>query len=104
MWNNMTLQPIGDNLVIRIKDKEKEEVTKNGLILLNQGTQQSLRQDIGEVIAVGDGRVLNNGEVLPFSVKVGEKVLYNKYAGSEVILDTEKYLIIKETDILAIVK
>lgn len=100
----MTLQPIGDNLVIRIKDKEKEEVTKNGLILLNQGTQQSLRQDIGEVIAVGDGRVLNNGEVLPFSVKVGEKVLYNKYAGSEVILDTEKYLIIKETDILAIVK
>ena len=100
----MTLQPIGDNLVIRIKDKEKEEVTKNGLILLNQGTQQSLRQDIGEVIAVGDGRVLNNGEVLPFSVKVGEKVLYNKYAGSEVILDTEKYLIIKETDILALVK
>ena len=100
----MTLQPIGDNLVIRIKDKEKEEVTKNGLILLNQGTQQSLRQDIGEVIAVGDGRVLNNGDVLPFSVKVGEKVLYNKYAGSEVILDTEKYLIIKETDILAIVK
>ena len=100
----MTLQPIGDNLVIRIKDKEKEEVTKTGLILLNQGTQQSLRQDIGEVIAVGDGRVLNNGEVLPFSVKVGEKVLYNKYAGSEVILDTEKYLIIKETDILAIVK
>ena len=100
----MTLQPIGDNLVIRIKDKEKEEVTKNGLILLNQGTQQSLRQDIGEVIAVGDGRVLNNGEVLPFSVKVGEKVLYNKYAGSEVILDTEKYLIIKETDIRAIVK
>lgn len=100
----MTLQPIGDNLVIRIKDKEKEEVTKTGLILLNQGTQQSLRQDIGEVIAVGEGRVLNNGEVLPFSVKVGEKVLYNKYAGSEVILDTEKYLIIKETDILAIVK
>ena len=50
----MTLQPIGDNLVIRIKDKEKEEVTKNGLILLTQGTQQSLIQDIGEVIAVGD--------------------------------------------------
>lgn len=100
----MILQPIGDNLVIKIKDKEKEEVTKSGLILLNQGTQQSLRQDIGEVIAIGEGRVLNNGEVLPFSVQVGEKVLYNKYAGSEVIIDTDKYLIIKETDILAIVK
>lgn len=100
----MILQPIGDNLVIKIKDKEKEEVTQSGLILLNQGTQQSLRQDIGEVIAIGEGRVLNNGDVLPFSVKIGEKVLYNKYAGSEVIIDTEKYLIIKETDILAIVK
>lgn len=100
----MILQPIGDNLVIKIKDKEKEEVTKSGLILLNQGTQQSLRQDIGEVVAIGDGRVLNNGEILPFSVQVGEQVLYNKYAGSEVIVDTGKYLIIKETDILAIVK
>lgn len=100
----MILQPIGDNLIIKIKDKEKEEVTSSGLILLNQGTQQSLRQDIGEVIALGEGRVLNNGEILPFSVKKGEKVLYNKYAGSEVIIDTDKYLIIKETDILAIVK
>lgn len=100
----MILQPIGDNLVIKVKDKEKEEVTKSGLILLNQGTQQSLRQDIGEVIALGDGRTLNNGEVLPFKVKKGEKVLYNKYAGTEVIIDTDKYLIIKETDILAIVK
>lgn len=100
----MILQPIGDNLIIKVKDKEKEEVTKSGLILLNQGTQQSLRQDIGEVIAIGEGRVLNNGEVLPFTIKVGEKVLYNKYAGSEVIIDTDKYLIIKETDILAVVK
>ena len=100
----MILQPIGDNLIIKIKDKEKEEVTKSGLILLNQGTQQSLRQDIGEVIAIGEGRVLNNGEILPFTIKVGEKVLYNKYAGSEVIIDTDKYLIIKETDILAVVK
>lgn len=100
----MILQPIGDNLIIKVKDKEKEEVTKSGLILLNQGTQQSLRQDIGEVIAIGEGRVLNNGEILPFTIKVGEKVLYNKYAGSEVIIDTDKYLIIKETDILAVVK
>lgn len=100
----MQLQPIGDNLVIKIKDKEKEEVTKSGLILLNQGTQQSLRQEIGEVVALGDGRTLNNGEILPFKVKEGEKVLYNKYAGTEVVIDTGKYLIIKESDILAIVK
>lgn len=100
----MILQPIGDNLVIKIKDKEKEEITQSGLILLNQGTQQSLRTDIGEVIAVGEGRMLNTGKLLPLTAKVGEKVLYNKYAGTEVIVDTDKYLIIKETDILAVVK
>lgn len=100
----MILQPIGDNLVIKIKDKEKEEVTSSGLILLNSGTQQSLRTDIGEVIAVGEGRTLNTGKILPLTAKVGEKVLYNKYAGTEVIVDTNKYLIIKETDILAVVK
>lgn len=100
----MILQPIGDNLIIKIKDKEKEEVTQSGLILLNQGTQQSLRTDVGEVIAVGEGRMLNNGQLLPLTVKTGEKVLYNKYAGTEVIVDTDKYLIIKETDILAVVK
>ncbi|MEG1494720.1 MAG: co-chaperone GroES [Bacilli bacterium] len=100
----MILQPIGDNLIIKIKDKEKEEVTQSGLILLNQGTQQSLRTDVGEVIAVGEGRMLNNGQLLPLTAKTGEKVLYNKYAGTEVIVDTDKYLIIKETDILAVVK
>lgn len=100
----MILEPIGDNIVLKIDIKEKEETTSSGFILLNEGTEQSLRKDMGEVIAVGEGRILNNGNLLPLKVKVGEKVIYNKYAGTEIIFGKEKYLIIKESDILVIVK
>lgn len=100
----MNLQPIGDNLILKIEIKKKEEKTKEGLILLNEGTEQSLRTDVAEVIAIGEGRVLNNGQILKPTVKVGDRVIYNKFAGTEIIADEEKYLILKETDILAITK
>lgn len=100
----MTLQPIGDNLILKIEIKQKEEKTQGGLVLINEGTEQSLRTDLAEVIAIGEGRVLNNGEVLPPTVKVGDKVIYNKFAGTEINANGEKYLILKETDILAITK
>ena len=102
----MTLQPIGDNLILEIETKKKEEQTQSGLILFNSGTEQDqLRGDIGTVIAaVGEGRTLNNGQLLPLTVKVGSKVLYNKFAGTEIESGNKKYLILKETDILAIVK
>ena len=94
----MILQPIADNVVLKIKDREKEEVRASGLVVLNQGTEQSLRMEIGEVVAV------NNGTVLPLSIKAGQQVMYNKYAGTQVMSGQDKYLILKETDILAIVK
>lgn len=100
----MILQPIGDNVVLKIKEREKEEVRQSGLIMLNQGTEQTLRMEIGEVIAVGEGRTLNNGTVLPLSIKAGHQVIYNKYAGTQIMSGEDKYLIVKETDILAIVK
>lgn len=100
----MILEPIGDNIILKIELKAKEESTASGIVMLNSGTEQSLRTDIGEVIAVGEGRVLNNGQLLPLRVKIKDKVLYNKYAGTEVICNNEKYLIIKECDILAITK
>ena len=71
---------------------------------MNQGTEQTLRMEIGEVIAVGEGRTLNNGTVLPLSIKAGQQVIYNKYAGTQVMSGEDKYLIVKESDILAIVK
>jgi chaperonin GroES len=100
----MVLQPISDNVVLKIKDREREEVRQSGLIVMNQGTEQTLRMEIGEVIAVGEGRTLNNGTVLPLSIKAGQQVIYNKYAGTQVMSGEDKYLIVKESDILAIVK
>ena len=71
---------------------------------MNQGTEQTLRMEIGEVVAVGEGRTLNNGTVLPLSIKAGQQVIYNKYAGTQIMSGEDKFLIVKETDILAIVK
>lgn len=100
----MVLQPIADNVVLKIKDREREEVRQSGLIVMNQGTEQTLRMEVGEVVAVGEGRTLNNGTVLPLSIKAGQQVIYNKYAGTQIMSGEDKYLIVKETDILAIVK
>ena len=60
----MKMQPVGDNIILKIEIKKKEEKTQGGLIVLNEGTEQSLRTDIAEVIAIGEGRVLNDGRVL----------------------------------------
>ena len=87
-----------------LKDREREEVRQSGLIVMNQGTEQTLRMEIGEVVAVGEGRTLNNGTVLPLSIKAGQQVIYNKYAGTQIMSGEDKFLIVKETDILAIVK
>ena len=100
----MILQPIADNVVLKIKDREREEVRQSGLIVMNQGTEQTLRMEIGEVVAVGEGRTLNNGTVLPLSIKAGQQVIYNKYAGTQIMSGEDKFLIVKETDILEIVK
>ena len=100
----MILQPIADNVVLKIKDREREEVRQSGLIVMNQGTEQNLRMEIGEVVAVGEGRTLNNGTVLPLSIKAGQQVIYNKYEGTQIMSGEDKFLIVKETDILAIVK
>lgn len=96
----MTLQPIGDNIILEIEIKKKHEKTNGGVILINEGTEQSLRTEEGTVVAVGDGRVLNDGRILPLTVSVGDKVIYNKFAGTELKVDDKKYLILKETDIL----
>lgn len=100
----MTLQPIGDNIILKISMKQKEEKTSGGLLLLNQGTEQSLREDMATVYAIGEGRLLNNGVIIEPKVKIGDKVLYNKFAGTEIIDDNQKYLIVRENDLLAIIK
>ena len=94
----MKLVPLGDRVVL--KQLEAEETTKSGIVLPGQA-QEKLQQ--AEVIAVGPGGVVEGKEV-KMEVKVGNKVIYSKYAGTEVKLDGEEYIIVKQNDILAIVE
>lgn len=99
----MILEPLYDNVILKIKEVEKEQTLGNGLVYANEALSQ-VRDDKGEVIAVGHGRLSTNGEIVELKVKAGDKVLFNKFAGTEMEIDNEKYLIIKESDILAIMK
>ena len=92
------LKPLGDRVVL--KQLEAEETTKGGIILTSQSQEKPQE---AEVIAVGPGAKVD-GKVVPVEVKVGNKVVYSKYAGLEVKYDGTEYIIVKESDILAIVE
>ena len=94
----MTLVPLVDRVVL--KQLEAEETTKSGIVLPGQAQEKPQQ---AEVIAVGPGGVVEGKEV-KMEVKVGNKVIYSKYAGTEVKLDGEEYIIVKQNDILAIVE
>ena len=94
----MKLVPLGDRVVL--KQLEAEETTKSGIVLPGQAQEKPQQ---AEVIAVGPGVVVEGKEV-KMEVKVGNKVIYSKYAGTEVKLDGEEYIIVKQNDILAIVE
>jgi len=93
----LPLKPLADRVVL--KPIEAEEKTKGGIVLPD--TAKDKPQE-GEVIAVGPGRILDNGTKLAPEVKVGDRVIYSKYSGTEVKVEGEEYLIIRESDILAI--
>jgi len=84
-----------------VKPVQAEEKTKGGIVLPD--TAKDKPQE-GEVVAVGPGRVLDNGSKLAPEVKVGDRVIYSKYSGSEVKIDGDEYLIVRESDILAVKK
>ncbi len=94
----MKLQPLFDRVVIR--NVETEEVSKGGILLAGSAKE---KPQMAEVIAVGPGGVIDGKEVT-MAVKVGDKVVYSKYAGTEVKLDGTEYIIVKQNDILAIVE
>lgn len=93
----MQLKPLADRIVVKVVSKE--ERTKGGLYLPD--TAQEKPQE-GEVIAVGSGKVLENGQKLPLEVKVGDHIIFSKYAGTEVKLDGEELIIFSERDVLAV--
>jgi chaperonin GroES len=84
-----------------VKPLPMEEVTKGGIVLPDTAKEKPQK---GEVMAVGPGRLLDNGQRVAIDLKVGDKVLYSKYAGNEVKLDGEEYLILRESDILGVLE
>ncbi|WP_027356595.1 co-chaperone GroES [Desulfofundulus thermocisternus] len=95
----MKIRPLGERVVV--KPLPSEEKTKGGIVLPETAKEKPQE---GEVIAVGPGRLLDNGTRVPVDLKVGDRVLFSKYAGNEVKIDDEEYLIMREADILGVIE
>ena len=92
----MNLKPLGDRVIVEVL--EEEEVTASGIVLPDTAKEKPQR---GEVIAVGDGALDDNGNRKPVDVKEGETVLYSKYGGTEIKVEGEDLLVLRESDVLA---
>lgn len=99
MAKKLKIRPLHDRIIVR--RLEEEQKTKGGIIIPDTAKEKPQE---GEVLAVGNGKILEDGKVLPLDVKVGNKVLFSKYSGTEIKIDGEEYLIMKEDDIQAIVE
>lgn len=97
--SKMNVQPLADRVVV--KPMEAEEKTKGGIILPDTAKEKPIE---GTIVAVGTGKVSDDGKIVPLTVKVGDKVLYGKYSGTEITIEGDEYLIMRESDIFAIVK
>lgn len=95
----MKLRPLGDRVVVQVL--EAEETTESGIVLPEQAKEKPQE---GEVVAVGSGKLLDDGSRVEPEVKVGDKVVYSKFAGNEVEVDGEEYLILRSDDILAVLE
>jgi chaperonin GroES len=93
----MMLKPLADRVVV--KPSQAEEMTKGGIIVPDTAKEKPVW---GEVIATGPGRVSDDGKTIPMEVKIGNKVLYGKYSGTEVTIEGEELLLMRESDIFAI--
>ena len=95
----MNIRPLQDRVVI--KRMEEETTSSGGIVLPDSATEKPIR---GEVIAVGPGKTLDSGEKRPLEVKVGDTVLFGKYSGTEVKLDDEELLVMREEDIMGVIE
>ena len=95
----MKLTPLADRVLV--KPLEAEGKTKGGIILPDTAKEKPQE---GKVVAIGKGKLLENGKIQPPEVKVGDKILYAKYSGTEINLDDGEHLIIREEDVLAVIK
>ena len=95
----MNLKPLGDRVIV--KPKEAEEVTKGGIFLPDTAKEKPQE---GEVVAAGPGRIADDGKKIAMELKAGDKVLYGKYSGTEIKVDDVEYLIMRESDVYAIIQ
>jgi chaperonin GroES len=94
-----TIRPLNDRIIVR--RTEEQEQMRGGLYIPDTAKEKPQE---GEVIAVGQGRILNNGDRVAMDIKVGDKVLFGKYSGTEIKLDGEEYLILREDDVLGVIE
>jgi chaperonin GroES len=95
----MNLRPLHDRVIVR--RMEEETMSAGGIVIPDNAAEKPSR---GEIIAVGDGKVTDSGEVRALTVKVGDKVLFGKYAGNEVKVEGEELLVMREDDIVAVIE
>ena len=95
----MKIRPLNDRVIV--KRLEEERTSPGGIVIPDTAAEKPIR---GEVIAVGNGKLLDSGEVRPLAVKAGDKVLFGKYSGTDVKLDGEELLVMREDDILAVLE
>lgn len=93
------IRPLHERVLVR--RLEEKEMSKGGIIIPDSAKEKPAE---GEIIATGKGKITEDGKVLPLDVKVGDKVLFSKYSGSDVMIDGEEYLIMREDDILAVIE
>lgn len=93
------VKPIGDKILV--ERVESEEKTKGGIILPDTAKEKPKE---GKVVALGEGRLLENGEKVPFQVKVGDRIVFSSYAGTEIKIDEKEFLVMSEEDVLAIIE
>ncbi len=95
----MKIRPLQDRIIV--KRVQEEEKTKGGIIIPDTAKEKPIE---GEVVAVGNGKILEDGKVRPLDVKVGDHILFSKYGGTEVKIDGEEHLIMREDDILGVIE
>jgi chaperonin GroES len=95
----MKIRPLQDRIIV--KRMEEEEKTKGGIIIPDSAKEKPLE---GKVLAVGNGKILEDGKVRPLDVKVGDRILFGKYAGTEIKIDGEEHLMLREEDVLGVIE
>ena len=94
----MKIRPLHDRVIVRRMDEER--TSPGGIVITDSATEKPIR---GEIMAIGNGKLMDNGDIRPLDVKAGDNVLFGKYSGTEIKMDGEELLVMREDDIMAVI-